>query len=503
MSGNTLSVPIASSSFAQRYGLIFASAVLLAIILMPVPEGLSIAGWRMMGVLLFSVIIWMSEAVTYPVSAAIIMSVMTFLLGLSPDPASTKGALMGTTKGLTIALGGFSNTAFALVGGAVFIAAAMMTTGLDRRIALFVLSRIGTTANRIIVGVIITGFVLSFFVPSTTARVSCLVPIVMGIIIALGIDRKSRFAAVLMIATAQADSIWNVGIKTAAAQNMIAVGFIKSQLGVNLSWMHWFTAAAPFAAIMSVVLFYVLIKVMPPEKDLIADGHSVVKKALADLGPMKPEEKRLMALSVILLGFWATEGSFFGLEIHPFDASSTTIAAISIMLLPRIGVMTWKQAQANVPWGTVLLFGVGISLGSALLSTQAVSWIAKMVVAVFGLEHLSSVLIIAALASFLIIIHLGFASATALAAAMIPIIISTLQSVKTPGINVIGMTMILQWVISFGFILPVNAPQNMVAYSTDTFEVKDFIRTGIPLTIAAYLVILLLSATYWKWLGLT
>jgi solute carrier family 13 (sodium-dependent dicarboxylate transporter), member 2/3/5 len=503
MRGNTLSVPIASPSFAQRYGLWFAFAVLLAIILMPVPEGLSIAGWRMVGVLFFSVIVWMTEAVTYPVSAALIMSIMTFLLGLSPDPASTKGALMGTTKGLTIALGGFSNTAFALVGGAVFIAAAMMKTGLDKRIALFVLSKIGTTANRIIAGVIIVGFVLSFFVPSTTARVSCLVPIVMGIIIALGIDKKSRFAAVMMIATAQADSIWNVGIKTAAAQNMVAVGFIKSQLGVNLSWMNWFIAAAPFAAIMSVVLYFVMIKVMPPEKNVIADGHAVVQKALADLGPMKAEEKRLMTLSLILLAFWTTEGSFFGFEIHPFDTSSTTIAAISIMLLPGIGVMTWKEAQVNIPWGTVLLFGVGISLGSALLSTQAVSWIAKMVVGVFGLEHLSSVLIIAVLASFLIIIHLGFASATALSAAMIPIIISTLQSVKTPGINVIGMTMILQWVISFGFILPVNAPQNMVAYSTDTFEVKDFIRTGIPLTIAAYLVILLLSATYWKWLGLS
>jgi anion transporter len=503
MSGNSASVSIPPSSFAQRYGLIFASIVLLAFILMPAPEGLSVAGWRMVALLVFSVIVWMSEAVTYPVSTAVIMSLMAFLLGLSPDPANPKAAVMGTTKGLTIALGGFSNPAFALVGGAVFIAAAMMITGLDRRIALFVLSRIGTTANRIIAGVIITGFVLSFFVPSTTARVSCLVPIVMGIIIALGIDKKSRFAAVMMIATAQADSIWNVGIKTAAAQNMIAVGFIRSQLGVNLSWMSWFIAAAPFAAIMSVVLYYVMIKVIPPETKEIADGHAIVKKALADLGPMKAEEKRLMTLSVVLLWFWATEGSFFGIEIHPFDTSSTTIAAISIMLLPRIGVMTWKEAQAKVPWGTVLLFGLGISLGSALLSTQAVSWIAKMVVGAFGLEHLSSVPIIAILALFLIIIHLGFASATALAAAMIPIVISTLQSVKTPGINVIGMTMILQWVVSFGFILPVNAPQNMVAYSTDTFEVKDFMRTGIPLTIAAYLVTLLLAATYWKWLGLT
>ena len=62
--------------------------------------------------------------------------------------------------------------------------------------------------------------------------------------------------------------------------------------------------------------------------------------------------------------------------------------------------------------------------------------------------------------------------------------------------------MILQFVVSFGFILPVNAPQNMVAYSTDTFEVKDFIKTGIPLTLIAYGLIIAFSATYWKLLGL-
>ena len=84
---------------------------------------------------------------------------------------------------------------------------------------------------------------------------------------------------------------------------------------------------------------------------------------------------------------------------------------------------------------------------------------------------------------------------------MIPIIISILQSVKTPGINVIGMTIILQYVVSFGFILPVNAPQNMIAYGTNTFEVKDFIKTGIPMTIVAYALVLIFSATYWKWLG--
>lgn len=488
--------PPAEASFAKKYGLIIGLIVMLGIMMLPAQDGLPVAGQRMLAILVFSVIVWMTDTISYPVSAGAIMALMAFSLGVSPDPAAP-AKLIGTSRGLTMALGGFANTALALVAGALFIAAAMMKTGLDKRIALVVLSKIGAKTNRVLAGVIFVGFLLSFFVPSTTARVSCLVPIVMGIIMAFGVERKSKFAGVMMIATAQADSIWNVGIKTAAAQNMIAVGFIEKQLGVNITWMDWFIAALPFAVLMSVALYYVLMKTMPPEMDEIAGGDAVVAKALADLGPMKTDEKKMLFISFVLLFLWSTEK-----VLHPFDTSSTTIAAIAIMLLPKIGVMSWPEAQSKIPWGTVILFGVGISLGSAILSTKAAAWIAKIIVSTFGLQTMPALIILAILAAFLIVIHLGFASATALASAMIPIIISILQSVKTPGINVVGMTMILQYVVSFGFILPVNAPQNMVAYGTETFEVRDFIKTGIPLTIIAYLLILLMGATYWKWLGI-
>ncbi len=478
------------------YGLVLGAIALVAILVLPTPAGLPVAGQRMLGILAFAVIVWMTEAVTYAVSAGIIMALMAFLLGTAPNAANPK-AVLGTSRALEAALSGFSNPAFALVAAALFLAAAMMQTGLDKRIALLVLSKIGAKTNRVLAGVILVGFILSFFVPSTTARVSCLVPIVLGIIAAFGVDRKSRFAALMMIATAQADSIWNVGIKTAAAQNMVAVGFIEKMLGRYITWPEWFIAAVPFAAIMSVVLYFVLMKMMPPETAEIPGGQEAIAKALSGMGPMKASEKRLLALSAILLFFWATEKI-----VHDFDTSTTTIAAITIMLLPGIGVMTWKEAQGRISWATVVLFGVGISLGSVLLSTQAAPWLAKNIVAWFGLANMGALAIVAVLGAFLIIIHLGFASATALASAMIPIVISIVQGVKTPGINAIGLTMVLQFVVSFGFILPVNAPQNMVAYGTDTFEAKDFIRTGIPLTIAAYLLILLFGATYWKWLGL-
>jgi len=169
--------------------------------------------------------------------------------------------------------------------------------------------------------------------------------------------------------------------------------------------------------------------------------------------------------------------------------------------MPRLGVMDWKESQRGFPWGTVLLFAVGISVGTALLKTQAASWLAQLIVQHLGLQQASAFAILILLSLFLIVIHLGFASATALASTMIPIVISVLGAVQTPGINIIGMTMLLQFVISFGFILPVNAPQNMIAYGTDTFEARDFVRTGLAITAAATALLLLFSLSYWPWMG--
>ena len=458
--------------FFKKYGFYLALAVLAVIVMLPNPEGLSVAGQRMIGIMVFSVIVWATTAISYPVSAGVIMTLMALLIGFAPNPET--GKLFGTAAGLGIGLKGFASTAFCLVAAAMFLAVAMTKTGLDKRIALVILSKLGAKSNRVVIGVILCGFILSFFVPSTTARVACLVPIVMGMIKAFDVPLKSKFAGMLMITVAQVDSVWNVGIKTAAAQNMVAVNFISSQLGVDISWLDWFVAAAPFSLLMSICLYKLMMHLMPPEIDEIKGGKETVARI-----------------------FWTTEK-----KLHPIDTSTTTMVAVTLLLLPKIGVMSWNDVVHKVNWGTVLLFGVGISLGTALLSTKAATWMANEIVVGFGLENSTTIMVLAIMSLFLIVIHMGFASATGLAAAIIPIIISVLQHLKTPGVNIVGMTMILQYVVSFGFILPVNAPQNMIAYGTDTFEVHDFVRAGIPLTIIAFALIMILGATYWKWLGL-
>lgn len=491
----TLTAAATDEGFFTKYGFYLALLVLCVIVSLPTPDGLSVARHRMLGIMVFSVIVWATTAISYPVSAGVIIALMALLIGFAPNPAT--GKIFGTAAGLAMGLKGFSSTAFCLVGAALFLAAAMTKTGLDKRIALTVLSKLGTKSNHVVIGVICCGFILSFFVPSTTARVACLVPIVLGMISAFGVPLNSRFAGMLMITVAQVDSVWNVGIKTAAAQNMVAVNFIRTQLGVDISWMDWFIAAAPFAILMSFALYHVMMFLMPPEIKEIPGGKETVKKLLADMGKITTNEIKLLVISICLLILWTTEK-----KLHVIDTSTTTMVAITLLMLPKIGVMQWNEVVNKINWGTVVLFGVGISLGSALLSTKAATWLANVIVSTFDLADSTTLTVLAIMALFLIIVHMGFASAAGLASAIIPIIISVLQQLKTPGVNVIGMTMILQYVVSFGFILPVNAPQNMIAYGTNTFEVRDFVRSGIPLTLIGFALIMLLGSTYWKWLDL-
>ncbi|MDY5785528.1 DASS family sodium-coupled anion symporter [Corynebacterium sp.] len=473
---------------------ILAFVALGAILLLPI-DGIGWQGQIALAMLAFAVIMWVTEAVSYPVSAVLIIGLISLLAGLSPDPENP-GEILGTGAALRTALAGFSTSAVALVAAALALATAMQATGLHRRIALYVLRFAGEKTSNIVIGAIVISIILAFFVPSATARAGAVVPILLGMVAAFGLSVQSKLAALLVITATQAVSIWNVGIKTAAAQNLVAVGFIESEMGRGVTWGEWFMWAAPWSVIMSVVLFFVMRWAIKPEAEQIEGGRELVTKQLAEMGPMTAAEKRLTAIAVVLLGFWATEG-----VLHPIDSSVITLAAIGLMLLPGIGVMDFKYAQNNINWGTLIVFAVGISLGTFLLKTGAATWLSETTFGALGLASLPLLATIALVSLFNILIHLGFASATSLSSALIPVFIALAATLDVPD-GGIGFVIIQQFVICFGFLLPVSAPQNMLAYGTGAFTTRQFLKTGIPLTIIGYLLILLLSATYWNWIGL-
>ena len=165
---------------------------------------------------------------------------------------------------------------------------------------------------------------------------------------------------------------------------MVTMGFIERLLNGNISWMQWFIAAAPFAIVMSIILYFIAMYMLPPELDEIKGGAETIKAKLEELGAVTPAEKKLLAISAGLILLWVTEGF-----LHNFDTTTTTILAVTLMLLPWTGIMTWKQAESHISWGTLMLLGVGISMGSALLTTKAAQWLANEISVGMGwLMHL-------------------------------------------------------------------------------------------------------------------
>ena len=167
----------------------FLSFIALAAVVLTPIAGLAMPAKIALGMLAFAVIMWVSEAVSYPVSAVMIVGLIAIMLTFAVDPET--GEAIGASKGLSIAMSGFSSSAVALVAAALALATAMQATGLHRRLALYVLKFAGEKVSNIVIGAIVISIILAFFVPSATARAGAVVPILMGMVAAFGLAKLS------------------------------------------------------------------------------------------------------------------------------------------------------------------------------------------------------------------------------------------------------------------------------------------------------------------------
>ena len=93
----------------------------------------------MLGILAFAVIVWMTEALDYAVSAVVIAALMVFLLAFAPDAAKPAAGWARARR--WAGASGFSNSAVTLVAAALFHRRGHDGHRPGQRIALRVLTR--------------------------------------------------------------------------------------------------------------------------------------------------------------------------------------------------------------------------------------------------------------------------------------------------------------------------------------------------------------------------
>jgi anion transporter len=484
----------ASLPWKNIAGFALALAVMFICQSIPFSSNLSASGHGVLSVLLFMVVLWVTEAVSFPISAFCMIAALTMVVGFTHDPAT--GKLIGTTKAMSMALSGFMTGGWLIVVAALLLAAAFETTGLGQRMGLVILTRVGTKPRQIRLGVLATSFFLSLFIPAQTANAALMTAVGLGLIRAFKLDLRGNFAKGIMLIVAFSTSIAGVGVLTSGAPPIQTAEFIRQATQRTITWFEWLGYGMPFAIVLGLMLFAFVEILFPVENTEIEGCKELIAKEREQLGPITPQERNLLIIMLVTIFLWATNNI-----LHSIDSSSVALMAVVCMFLPGIEVAKWKTLSDKVSWGTLMLFGAAISIGQAMLTTGAASWVAKSTLINLGMNHWPPVAVIFVAGLFFAVMSLAFSARTAAVSALVPMVIAFAQSVPEMGVPAWGLTLVLFYAIQFSTVLPVNTPMAVIAYTSNTFTSSDMMRVGVPLTFCSVIMMVVFALTYWKWLG--
>jgi sodium-dependent dicarboxylate transporter 2/3/5 len=448
------------------------------------PEGLVISG-----ILGAVVVVWASEAIPLPVTA-LFGAVLCFILGVAPARQ---------------VFGYFADPIVFLFIGSFILARAMMVHRLDRRIALTFLSIswLSASPTRILIGLGVVTAVLSMWV-SNTATTAMMLPIALGLLGAfrdssagkgegenVGHDlRDWPFATGAMLMVGYAASVGGIGTPVGSPPNLIGIGLLRSSAGVEISFLTWMTLAIPMVLLMGGALFLLLHRLHPAGTTGADPGamRTYIERERTHLGPLRQGELNTMlafALAVVLwtlpgtlaiLGLGGTPLAGWMVERFP-EAVVALVAAILLFLLP-VRVRPWEPTlrwsdAVGIDWGTILLFGGGLALGTLMFETGVAGAMGESLTArlggstLWGLTFLS--IILAVLLS-------ETTSNTAAANMVIPVIIAVAFAA---GVNPVPPALGACFGASFGFMLPVSTPPNAIIYGSGLVPIPKMMRAGV------------------------
>ncbi len=456
--------------------------VFLLIILFPVdPSTFPIEAKYVAAATSLMIVWWVTEAI--PIQATALIPIVLFpLLGVLS--ASEVTAAYGD-KIIFLFMGGF------------IIAMSMQRWGLHERIALFIIDKMGTSPRQLILGFMVATAFLSMWI-SNTATAMMMVPIAIAIIATVlpkkemnledMSDEQRDFSECLVISIAHAATIGGIATIIGTPPNGIFIAQLETIFpsAPAIDFFTWMKFGVPLAIVFIPIswlwLTYGPYRHMPKK---IAHGKEIIRERMAELGAMSRGEKwTLLVFSLTALAWIFRTSKVIGTFTIPGlnvifpsidDSTIAIFGAILLFLLPvdrekGIFTMNWEWAK-KIPWGILILFGGGIALSKAFIS----SGLAEIIVDYLASFHALPIIALIILVGTMVSLLTEVTSNTAIASVMMPVMAVTSVSL---GIHPYILMITAALAASMAFMLPVATPPNAVAYGTGYISMRDMIRSG-------------------------
>ena len=464
----------------RTVGLFAGPALFVALLALPLP-GLSADAHRLAAIVSLVVAWWITEAI--PVAAtALLGASLTVVLGV----ATAQDALAP-----------FASPTIYLFLGSFILAEAIAAHGLDRRIAFGLLRRRWLASSpgrvRLAAGLLAAG--LSMWM-SNTATAAMLLPVVFGLLGGAARARGNGAATGFLLMLAYSASIGGVATPVGTPPNLIALGMLERLAGRDIDFFRWMALGVPLSLAMFGALALITRSLYPPGT---ADVQAPPEEASSPpAGPLSRGEKNTIVAFGTAVTLWITPGVAalaFGSSSPTYRFLSTRLdegvvallAALLLFVLPvdwkrRQFTVTWAEAS-RIDWGTILLFGGGLSLGRLMFTTGLAEKIGTGLVAASGADSLWTITAVMCAVAILITEATSNTAATNM---LVPVALAISQAA---GVSPLPPALAVAFGASMAFMLPISTPPNAIAYGTGLVPITAMIRCGLLLDLVSFLII--------------
>ena len=455
-----------------------------AMLLGPVPEGVTPEGWRVLVMTVGATILFITEPIPLPAVALLIILGQVFLLSI--DSSVVAKSLM--------------KDSVLFIMGSLMLAVALVKQKLDKRLALLIVSVTGSNTYRIAFGISVFSGILASFIGEHTVA-AMMLPVALSLLqLATDDENKRKSLAILFLfSISYACAMAGIGTPSGGARNAIMIDYLRdffyaaddpATYPYSVSYLQWMIYAYPVFLVQLPLMHFILRHTFKTDITDMSLAVNKLREQVGEEGSLSGRHYLAILLFLLTLIGWVGFSSTYGMG---------TIAILGAVLFLVTGLVRWNDLNSGVNWGVVWLYAAAISLGGQMRATGAAAWVADIFMSTLGLVGLDHGLGLLAAVMALTTFITNTMSNGAAVAVLGPIVLTIATATET---NPLAVGMVTAISSAFAYFTVIGTPASTIVYSSGYLRPPDFMKVGWRMAIMSFVVLMLASKFYWPLIGL-
>jgi len=430
--------------------------------MMPTPEGLTSEGHHILVIVVIAILLIIFEPIPLPAIAFIVLILEVIFNIASPNAAAKS----------------FFSDAVFFIMGSLMLAVAIVSQGLDKRLALGIIRLTGNKTWKIVFGFIGISALLSSFIGEHTVT-AMMMPVGLTLLRFTKANPKQlkRLTPLLLFSIAYGSAMGSIGTPSGGGRNVIMLDYWREFGIANITYLKWMAYAYPMLLIEIPLATAILWFTFRPKHKLMDTAIRKLKLEVAHSGRITGREISAIFIFILVFLGWVFLSPIIGLGV---------VALIGVVFYLMFGLIHWDDLNRNTNWGVILLFGAAISMGLQMKDTGAALWIAEN--AISQLEKITPNIDI--LRWFISVFLTGILTNLLSNAAAVAVIGPIVLNMGGDPIIIGFSTAIAS---AFAYLTVVASPTCMIIHSSGLVKSKDYLKAGWKMFLMSATVLFFMS----------